>query len=727
MLEPPIQNKRWWSKMDLLLLFALGLFLYTPGLGNIPLFDRDEPRFASAAREMIQHHDFLVPHFNGALRPDKPPLLYWLMDASYSLIGSYNEFAARLPSAIAGTLTLLVVYLMVALRFGRFTALHASLILGTCTLFAIESRLATADATMIFFISICMACAWQAWDTADVPNVRTLYYPRFDYLPDRGPNDKNLVIDHLPKSTRRRMSWPLALIFWIALAAGALTKGVPLIFVLVPMVVLSIATGNLATRLRQWRKEFHISGARFVIAAVILAVALTIIATTASRPNAIEIFWWNTIIGLLLLLMTLTPRLPGTIYHSIFAANWSWWKQLRPAWGIPLLLAIIAAWVVPVALHSPALLQQMVGVHFLDRVAGPLLKTFHIDIPDNGGPAGNAAVNKYGKPPGFFLATVWGTFWPWSILLVPAAFHAIRRVRDKSPIAIDPRPYQFLIAWVVPVWILVELARGKLFHYSLPTFIAISILCADALTQGWNKLTDVFAAQWFAYARWGILLVWIALAAGVLVGGYRYFEPEFLSFAILFAGALLAVGVVSTIEWGRPIWPFATGLTWAVALLIASTMILPNMKAITLGKLTGAAMAQIREEYPDIHFAALGYEEGSLVFYAGDHVDMFSRPDLSHEQAINDMLDTIPFAPMRPPTEKYLLVLDNPTLSELKREHPHLVFYELRHYSGFNPGNGRPVAVTLITNTLLPKENVVPASMPATTIAPATTFPGMGR
>ncbi len=67
------------SGEDLILLVLFGALFYLPGLGQIPLFDRDEPRFATAAREMAGAGDFVVPTFNGELRPDKPPLVYWLM------------------------------------------------------------------------------------------------------------------------------------------------------------------------------------------------------------------------------------------------------------------------------------------------------------------------------------------------------------------------------------------------------------------------------------------------------------------------------------------------------------------------------------------------------------------------------------------------------------------------------------------------------------------------
>ena len=155
----------------------LGLCIYTPGLGNVTLFDRDEPRFAGVAREMIRAATISSSPTSTPSAPTNP-LLYWLMDASYWIFGQANELSARMPSAIAGTLTLLVVYLMVALRFGTFTACHAALILGTCTVFVVESCLATADATQLLFIAIQFVAPGRRGIPADAPDSRSRHLPR---------------------------------------------------------------------------------------------------------------------------------------------------------------------------------------------------------------------------------------------------------------------------------------------------------------------------------------------------------------------------------------------------------------------------------------------------------------------------------------------------------------------------------------------------------------------
>src|SRR5438128_2332125 len=91
-----------------LLFFGCVLF-HLAGTWSLPLIDRDEPRFAEASREMIEHSDYVVPYFNDRVRFDKPPLTYWFQVASYRVF-SENDFAARFPSAIAAALTALSIF-----------------------------------------------------------------------------------------------------------------------------------------------------------------------------------------------------------------------------------------------------------------------------------------------------------------------------------------------------------------------------------------------------------------------------------------------------------------------------------------------------------------------------------------------------------------------------------------------------------------------------------------
>ncbi len=81
---------------------ALGGITFFNQLGSIGLVDETEPLFVEAARQMTVTGNWITPYFNQVTRFDKPPLIYWLMAIAFQTIG-VNEWAARLPSAIAGT------------------------------------------------------------------------------------------------------------------------------------------------------------------------------------------------------------------------------------------------------------------------------------------------------------------------------------------------------------------------------------------------------------------------------------------------------------------------------------------------------------------------------------------------------------------------------------------------------------------------------------------------
>src|SRR5258708_17053760 len=91
--------KRAWS----FLFLAIAAF-YRYGLGAVPLVGPDEPRYAEVAREMLARHDLITPTLGGLPWFEKPPLLYWMMMASYRVFG-VSEFSARLGPAICALLT----------------------------------------------------------------------------------------------------------------------------------------------------------------------------------------------------------------------------------------------------------------------------------------------------------------------------------------------------------------------------------------------------------------------------------------------------------------------------------------------------------------------------------------------------------------------------------------------------------------------------------------------
>ena len=114
-------------------LIIAGILLFLPTLGASHLFDWDEINFAESAREMIVTGDYSKVMVNYEPFWEKPPLFFWLQAVSMSIFG-VNEFAARLPNAIIGIVTLLIIYRIGKTEVGGSTArLWALLYLGSIT------------------------------------------------------------------------------------------------------------------------------------------------------------------------------------------------------------------------------------------------------------------------------------------------------------------------------------------------------------------------------------------------------------------------------------------------------------------------------------------------------------------------------------------------------------------------------------------------------------------
>lgn len=215
------------------LLFAWNLWGYDLGAP-------DEPYFAEGAREMLADGHWAVPHVNGAVTTDKPPLFFWLIAICSLPFGQVTEVTARIPSALAalGTVAL-------TLRLGRrlsseSTASLAGLVLATTWMFWDKARSAQIDSLLCFLI-LAALCAFQAFREG--------------------------------KADGRRAGW----LFWSASALAVLAKG-PVGL----MLPLGIALVTLAAdrNLRLWRRFAPVSGLCLFVAVIALWAA---VATVGGR------------------------------------------------------------------------------------------------------------------------------------------------------------------------------------------------------------------------------------------------------------------------------------------------------------------------------------------------------------------------------------------------------------------------------------------------------------
>ena len=133
-------------------LLFFSLFLYLAGNQLLPVTDTAESNYALTAKEMVLSGDWLSPQIYGHYWYDKPIFYYWELAISFALFG-FNEMAARLPSAILGTLSLLFTYWFARRIYGEKVGWLAALILGTSVEFWLLSKAIITDATLFLFMS----------------------------------------------------------------------------------------------------------------------------------------------------------------------------------------------------------------------------------------------------------------------------------------------------------------------------------------------------------------------------------------------------------------------------------------------------------------------------------------------------------------------------------------------------------------------------------------------
>ena len=91
------------------ILAIAGAILFLPFLGKVHLFDWDEINFAECAREMIVAKKYFLVTINYLPFWEKPPLFIWMQSLCMNIFG-VGDYAARLPNAICGIATFVVLY-----------------------------------------------------------------------------------------------------------------------------------------------------------------------------------------------------------------------------------------------------------------------------------------------------------------------------------------------------------------------------------------------------------------------------------------------------------------------------------------------------------------------------------------------------------------------------------------------------------------------------------------
>jgi 4-amino-4-deoxy-L-arabinose transferase-like glycosyltransferase len=219
-------------------LLALTLFTFFFLLGSRALNEPDEGRYSEIAREMIETGDWLVPHLWYLPHLDKPPMTYWLVAASVKLFGQ-NEWAVRLPVALAGVSGVLAAFLMGCSLGGRRVGIWSAVILQSSLLYFTMARFLTTDIFLAQFVAWAIYFFWRSWLEAKAESGK--------------------------RNSKAFFAWHLA--GWVVMAIAFLTKG--------PM-ALVIPAVTFAALLVFRRREIPV---KFLLAGIAAGIALFLLLT----------------------------------------------------------------------------------------------------------------------------------------------------------------------------------------------------------------------------------------------------------------------------------------------------------------------------------------------------------------------------------------------------------------------------------------------------------------
>lgn len=123
------------------------------GIGSHSLWTPDEPRDAAVGKAMWASGDLVVPRLNGRPFLEKPPLAWWAQAAAFRLLG-VSDAVARVPSALFGTLTLLVAFALGRRLGGERAGWLAAGVLASAVQYSEDMGRAIVDPPLVLMVAL---------------------------------------------------------------------------------------------------------------------------------------------------------------------------------------------------------------------------------------------------------------------------------------------------------------------------------------------------------------------------------------------------------------------------------------------------------------------------------------------------------------------------------------------------------------------------------------------
>ncbi len=294
------------------------------------------------------------------------------------------------------------------------------------------------------------------------------------------------------------------------------------------------------------------------------------------------VFWTALAAGILLkgpVILMIVGLAAATL--AVVDRSARWLGALRPAAGLVWLAALVLPWFVAIYARSG-------NAFFVDAIGHDMLKKV-------------ATVQAaHHAPPGLYVILFFPTFFP-AAMLAGAATPAVWATRREPAI-------RFLLAWLVPSWLVFELITTKLPHYVLPLYPAIAILIASAVER--NTLSPL---RWFNSGTlwWFLGPVILGIAA---VAGAASITGDFVVAAWPFFAAAIVVGLMAWRSYDDGVAPALLRATLAILLVGTGfyAFVVPALRPL----FPSVALAEVIKSSGCQHPAVVsaGYEAPSLVF-----------------------------------------------------------------------------------------------------------------
>jgi 4-amino-4-deoxy-L-arabinose transferase-like glycosyltransferase len=342
--------------------------------------------------------------------------------------------------------------------------------------------------------------------------------------------------------------------------------------------------------------EAHLAKTDAVLLATVVAAQSTLgVLYCGARAGIVAhrglaaIFWLAQGAGILIK-GPVTPLVSLLTILALCVADqrWRWLGKLRPLWGLPLALAVAAPWFIAIqAATGGAFANEALGHDLVGKLVG--------------------AQESHGAPPGSYLLLAPVTLWPVSALLGIAWVAGWRERLNPAT--------RFLLAWIIPVWVVFELVPTKLPHYLLPVYPALTLLAGNALAAVVAG-AEIVRRKWLDgifFALWTV--VGLALVI-VLIGLPIVWGEGVAALSLVPAAATISFGLVML----RQLWSgfslSAVPVIAALAILVFAPSfgaLLPGLNALWLSRSAAALVAEHQPQAGAV-IDTVGYNEPSLVF-----------------------------------------------------------------------------------------------------------------